>query len=426
MAQSLQIATKASSNINVPGDTKYAGCGQANAQTNQTVEARRQVAYRTTGTMSKLYYLTRSNSLSTAATTVRLRVAGANGNLTLSVTAAATGEFEDTSNSDSITAGNLLDYSVVVAAGGTGEIYTNAISNLYSVTGAALTRMIASGLGSISFAEETRFHGWVGTGAWNTVEDETKAYVKAAGTLKNMFAYIISNDRLSTTTFGSRVNGVTGALTLSVTGSSTGVFEDTSNTDSVTAGQYVNAYVTTGTLTAIMDIAEMSFEYSTTTGDFNFCSYGNSTAINNDPAYLGLSGILAETATENETSVKTRLALSLSSLFAYVSANAVNNTTTVRLRVTGGNGSNVLSILTTQTGAFRDTSNTDSASSTATLNYSVEYAGTAGVVFDLFGISARAVSGPSGMKTFDGLATASIKNIDSLAIASVKTVLGLA
>jgi hypothetical protein len=74
-----------------------------------------------------------------------------------------------------------------------------------------------------------------------TSESQQQFYCLAAGTWQNMAAYLESNSLNGTATFNSRINGSNGTMALSIPDTSmSGYFEDTSDKDSVSAGDYLN------------------------------------------------------------------------------------------------------------------------------------------------------------------------------------------
>ena len=73
----------------------------------------------------------------TAATTFRVRKDGVNGNINLSVSSSSTGVFEDTTNTDTIVPGDLINYQVAAGATGT-TMDINYIAMEVNVTGEKL------------------------------------------------------------------------------------------------------------------------------------------------------------------------------------------------------------------------------------------------------------------------------------------------
>src|SRR5690349_17266000 len=80
-------------------------------------ESNAQITRRVPGVESNLYIRVNTNDRGTS--TLRFRINGGDGNQVVSITASTTGEFEDTSNTDTIAAGDLTDYQITGGAGGT-------------------------------------------------------------------------------------------------------------------------------------------------------------------------------------------------------------------------------------------------------------------------------------------------------------------
>ena len=97
-----------------PAATRYLTI-EGGAQELTTTEANTQSAARTAFNARNLFVRIAANTLD-GATTVRTRKNGANGNLSVSIGAGATGAFEDTANTDSFIATDLLNYQVDTTA----------------------------------------------------------------------------------------------------------------------------------------------------------------------------------------------------------------------------------------------------------------------------------------------------------------------
>ena len=64
--------------------------------------------------------------------------------------------------------------------------------------------------------------------------------VQDTHTWANLFARILANARLTTSTFRSRVNQANGNMSATIAATTTGTIEDTSNTDSLVAADEIN------------------------------------------------------------------------------------------------------------------------------------------------------------------------------------------
>src|SRR3989304_6437889 len=117
MAEALQVAGGAGAGS--PGATVYRACGNTGV-IDFAAEASAQVIYRTAGTLSKLLVVVSGRAGSFGSATVKIRKNTADGNMSVSIPADTSGIFEDNSNTDTVAAGDTLDYAVTCAAGSFG------------------------------------------------------------------------------------------------------------------------------------------------------------------------------------------------------------------------------------------------------------------------------------------------------------------
>ena len=230
MAEALQVAASLTGYIGGPA-TVYTACG--NTQLLQfNAEASTQVIYRTAGTLSKLWVFVTPNP-PTGAATVKIRKNGADGNMSVSIPANTSGIFEDNSNTDTVAAGDTLDYAVTCAAG-VQAVTIAAINTLFAadtIGGIDYTVVRHVAIGTVALASTvTRNSPLAGPGtAAAATEIQCKFDVNTACTLKNLYVYVVNNVLTGASTFRVRINGGNSAnLVISVPGSTSGAFEDTS------------------------------------------------------------------------------------------------------------------------------------------------------------------------------------------------------
>jgi len=113
------------------GLTRYTPCsGGASPQTTETPA---QVTARFSFRITNLFVSVQTSNLN-GVTTVRTRVNGSNGSLSLSVPASTTGFFENTSNIDSVVGGDNINYQIVAGgSSGTITLRSLAVSGLTAV-----------------------------------------------------------------------------------------------------------------------------------------------------------------------------------------------------------------------------------------------------------------------------------------------------
>ena len=191
----------------------------------ETTEGDTQVTWRTAGTLSNLWIVVVANSL--AASTLTSRINGANGNLSVSITATTTGTFEDTTNTDAIAAADLLNTQLVAGAGGGSLTYT-IVGALFlpTTTGDTLTKHGEVFQEVRTGGALTRYYEIQGGGSngGSATEADVKYRIRTAGTWKNLNVKVTANTRAGATTYRSRVNTANGNQLISVAAAATGVF----------------------------------------------------------------------------------------------------------------------------------------------------------------------------------------------------------
>ena len=247
--------------------------GSAGEELNIT-EIRRQITARTAGVYSKLYVKIVANS-TTASSTILTRKNVANGTLTVTIGAGATGVFEDSTNSDTVAAGDEYSYRSVTGAGGTLTI--SAISTIFNATTNCVSKLVMQGYAIIS-AGSTFYTPISGARSLtNSTESIVQNLMKIAGTAKNGFLYISGNARTTLTTWTLRKNGGDTSLVLSAAAGVTGFIEDTTNTVSVAVDDKLCWKEITGAGTETLTYFSHALDYETTTNN-GIINYGTQVA----------------------------------------------------------------------------------------------------------------------------------------------------
>lgn len=227
--------------------TGYSAVGNTYINDRST-EAVSKVTYRTAGTFSNLYVLVAFNDIANTST-ARLRKNGSNGNMSVSITASTTGEFEDTSNTDTNSVGDTINYKTTLGAGA-GFVIITIFSVVFepddhNITMTKLLSVDSAGNG-LTGGAGTVYIPLFAENSPTLTESNVSFSMLFGGTLDSFYTYISTNSRTSTSTMGTRVNGSNGNQSVSITASSTGSFEDTSNSDDISVDDDVNYYLTTG------------------------------------------------------------------------------------------------------------------------------------------------------------------------------------
>ncbi len=213
-------------------------------QSSDGTEARAYYTFRHSTTLSDLRVNCNDNN-ATGASTVRTRVNGANGNQSVSIPAEATGVFEDAVNTDSISAGDEVNYQAVVGAGGAmhlAQIQVKSATTTRSFVCGNLDDDASVGAGVTSYFP-------IEGDPQNTLratETDVDIHVQADGTLSNLFVNTRSNSCNGATIVRTRVNGGNSSLSVSIPSATTGIFEDTSNTDTVVKTDHINYQIIGG------------------------------------------------------------------------------------------------------------------------------------------------------------------------------------
>lgn len=349
------------------GATSFCYLGTASSNF-VTTENNVKTTWRTAGTFSNMY----CNMLSAAATdTLTYRKGGVNGNQTITI--AAAGEFTDNINTDSVSAGDLVNYQFV--NGQTGNATCTACSIQFSPTTTTNTvnRLTCNGALTDTTALTAYYNTIVGNLVLNTTEANAQFKNKTSATLQNLYVFVSANTA-SIATVTSRVATAAGNLTISITSGATGVFEDTTNNDSISSGGLINTAVN-ATVATTFSITNISVEYLTTNNKSHYL-IGDGTGTNVAAAFTEFcpfAGKVQRNTTESNWQIKTLVAFTASNLESFISANNATTTFTINFRKNGANGNQAVTYLTTVTGYAEDTTHTDSIGSSDEINYRTNF-----------------------------------------------------
>jgi len=356
-----------------------------NIITSSVGEAPKSYAVRSSGTFSNFFSYVSSNTLSNTGT-FTLRKSLADTSITVSYTSGETGIKEDTSNTASFSATDELDYSFVVASGGTSivcrllsvQFEPDNTSDCVQIVGIAAANPLSGA--STSYYE--CINGSIATTA-NTEADVTYR-ARLAFTASNLYTYIHANSRTTDIICKTRKNAADGSQSVTYTSGQTGSKEDTSNTDSVSIGDDFCYVIVNSTGTETNTWTATSVQVKNTSGQFPLENGRSSasTSINfNTTVYLPASGNhVATTTTEAYTQVYPRFDFTAKELIANVTANTIaTSATTIKLRDNGADSSLVLSYAAAETGLKNDTSNTATITSGSDeINYAIATPNTSG------------------------------------------------
>lgn len=342
------------------------GGGSLGTDVLDVVEASSQVPIGSSGSFNDLWLRIPLNDRGSSSFKVRKN--GVDANLNLAIGAASTGEFEDTTNSDSASAGDLYNYQMNTGAGGT--ISNARCSNLIFTSSAVtstVTRFInhANSTGGQGAANAT-FHGSP-FGEFNNTTNSTGTAITARtnGTRDHFSSHVLSNARSSNTTAGSRLNGANGNLLVTFGPGVTGVLEDTANSDVIVAGDTFSNFSRNGTGTGSIVLTFYSSQLITANNQQ--LMGGNQSFgvgfVENTVQY-NLIGAMRGNLTESLVQTKALIAGTVSAMAYFLISNGVLSSTSVTFRISAADGNLNLTIGTGATGEFEDLINTDVISAT--------------------------------------------------------------
>lgn len=212
-------------------------------------EANQQYRFRSACTLKNLFFNAASNASDQPLTLVS-RINGGNGNLTITIPASTNGIFEDTSNSDSVSDGDLVCLQASVAAG-SGSCIVSPIAITAEWSATQDDGFCGTGTSGEARTASATVHYFspIGYISALTVTTESQAQIPPGYdvTFSNLRIYISSNTYSAAGTLRFRNAGADGNQSVSLTASTTGWFEDTSNSDLVAAADQFAVSIVGGT-----------------------------------------------------------------------------------------------------------------------------------------------------------------------------------
>ena len=294
-------------------------------------------------------------------------------NLSVSITASTTGYFQDLTHSDTIAAGDKWNWQITTGATGTSLTFKQ-VSVIFKANTNTYTQLMV--LLAATYADNTtHFEVLNGTGNGTvTVEANVKNRILESASLKNGFANITANDVTLASTIQTRKNAANGTVAISVTGSTTGFFEDTSHTDSTTSGDDWDWTIVVPSVSGSHSITVRSvgLGYESTGGISLLMGCGGGTAAQNSSTFYAAGTILGS-QTEANQQIHIDEALTWSNATLYITANgiAAGNFTTFKTRKNTADGNQSVSINGGATGVFTDSTHTDPLISGDLIDYDV-------------------------------------------------------
>lgn len=216
-----------------------------------------------------------------------------------------------------------------------------------------------------------------------STEAHVQTYITHAGTWSGFSLYFRSANASGDSTFTVRVNGVDTAITITVPQSTTGFFQDLTNSVHVDPGDLVSIGFTTtgGTATSAPSITTLFESDSGDSIQYNMALDPDGYSSSLNPRFFRVSGNLNGSPTvEADNQALMQHDGSIEAIGAYVSSNSRTTTTTFTARVNGSDGANTFAVATTATGLFMDTSHSDAFVATDLINGTYTWASGSGTI----------------------------------------------
>lgn len=308
------------------------------------------------GTLSNLLVDVLSNT-NDQNKTITLRQNGSAGNQSVSVTAATTGIFEDTTNTDSVTANDYFDISSPQGAG-SGFFTSRSASLLFAATS---NTVVVVGLNpQVAFNANGVTYFWppAGDATGGTAEATVQFTTRNAGTWKNLGVTITTNGRTTTNTIRSRVDTANGNQVLTITAGTTGIVSDTSNTDTLADGDLLAISLTTGTGggTFLFHILKSEIE-STNSKYETLCAETTEAMFEATTSYFPTASYVDETSSATANNDEFRIDGTCTNLRIKISTNGIAANSAITTMKNGSDTALTATITASTTGLFEDTSN---------------------------------------------------------------------
>lgn len=211
-------------------------------------------------------------------------------------------------------------------------------------------------------------------------EAPQRAEANESYTWANLFVRLTANANDSNQVFRGRINAVNGNMSVTFTTGTTGVQEDTVNTDSLVSGDLFDyrkdglgiGNITITMLGSTLQHASSEIGIIGAFGDHGNIAFGST-------SYLPILGDFEDDAVEANSQYTFRAAATLRNFQVHCTSYSLNaDNATYRIRVNGANGGQ--SVVFTATGRQEDTVNTDSIAVGDEVNISCVTGGTSGGV----------------------------------------------
>jgi len=300
----------------------------ASCVANLTVQADAQTKLNRGTAWSSMYIqLTANTSASTSI--AYFQKDGVNGNASISIPAAATGRFENTTAFDSVASGQVV--GIYFDRGG-----TSTISNLGSYCDESRNINTVGCFGSNNFntASSTIEVPQIGLLRSSGVGANGRVPNLAAMTSRNLQCYVSSNTCSTTTVIQQRINNANATPSISVVAGATGRFENTTDTQAYAVNDelYYQVIRGTGVGNFIMTVIAQDQQYPTPTQQIYQMEVTGRAWNSTLPVYTHPTGSFTTTGFESNVQMKLLGTGRISKFYSRLSSNAATDTVTWTLR----------------------------------------------------------------------------------------------
>jgi hypothetical protein len=335
-------------------------------------EANAQCKFPGTYTLSNLWCRVLTNN---GTHTLITRKGGANGTQAISIT--GTGTFEDTTHTEAVASGDLWNTQLTVG-GSHNNTATLTLVSLLVDDGGTLTPVFqATGGGGHSATTYLPLSG--GRAGVNQVSEiANQKSVRVATTLSLLRTAVQANANTLSSTIRTRVNGTNGGQSVSYSSTLTGIQEDVTGSDTITAGDNVCYQAVPGS-SANLAIDTVQAK-AAAAGSLLMASYGQTASTT---GYLTISGRQPSFATtESDVQMKARTVKTFDAFFTATATNTRSDATTVDLRVNAASpgGGPAVSIGANTSGIVEGLTGTVTTTATDLLNFRVLIGGGTGSI----------------------------------------------
>lgn len=215
-----------------------------------TTEATANYKMQISGTFKNMTGYVESNSRTTT-TALEFRKGGTSQSLVCSYGSTVTGEQVDTTHTVSVVDNDLVNFSILNGTGTSAIVWNRLTAEFETTASSNLAQSLYIGYNQTIGTQArntTRYYAFCGYFDALTAEANTKFKMPVGGfTAKNLSVNVTTNSISSASTFVLRVNGANSALTIPITASTTGWFEDTTHSVTINEGDDLDFALVSGT-----------------------------------------------------------------------------------------------------------------------------------------------------------------------------------